>query len=280
MPEEAEAWARYESDDKAMQFLVREGDTAPNYPRLFIVNGKAVATSLALLARPYTGAPPSAVLQLRPWEVVLGVQRLGHWLKVLRFAPPLVDAKQDGSVVPDPSASHTSDAAVAAWARMRQASGGAVQLFPYPLPGGYCSNDRDVLCDASRPVDPICSPLKPRKLCRLSGGCAGADGLACSRESDCGDATPCLMLGHAAIHGRCHLKSEDICLEDGECLGEDDGSTAPCVTAGVCNHDMSKRCRTDEPCRAPGNALDAQADRQCIFGRCSRLSTVGGMRFG
>ena len=75
-------------------------------------------------------------------------------------------------------------------------------------------------------------------------------------------------------------KIKDICLEDGECLGEDDGSTAPCVTAGVCNHDMSKRCRTDEPCRAPGNALDAQADRQCIFGRCSRLSTVGGMRFG
>ena len=275
IPGEAEAWARHESDDHSIPYLIREGDQVPNYPRRFMVNGQSVTKPLPLFAHPYVGAPPSAMTELKPWEIVLGLQRLGRWLRVVRFVPPLIDRKRDGKVK-STADSRTLDAGTLAWAQMRSGSEGAVQLYPYPLPNGYCANDRNILCDASRQMDPICNPTKftSQSFCRRTGHCAGNDRIACSRESDCGNDAPCLVGKQEG--GRCHLNSDSVCVEDTDCLGTDNASTGPCVKQGVCNHDLSKGCETDKDCHGPRPDGDAeeQGERQCIFGRCNRLSTV------
>ena len=275
IPGEAEAWARYESDDQSIPYLIREGDTAPNYPRRFIVNGQSVHKPLPLLAHPYVGAPPSAMTELKPWEVVLGLQRLGRWLRVVRFVPPLIDRKRDGDVK-STAESPTLDSRTIAWAQMRSGTAGTVQLYPYPLPNGYCANDRNVLCDADQNIDQICNPTKftSQSFCRRTGHCAGNNRIGCSRESDCGNDAPCLMNNHAG--GRCHLNSDSVCVDDADCLGEDNASTGPCVKKGVCNHDLAKDCKEDKDCSGPSpdDNAEEQGERQCVFGRCSRLPTV------
>ena len=273
IPGEAEAWARYESDDHSIRYLIREGDRVPNYPRRFIVNGKSVTKPLPLFKHPYVGAPPSAITELKPWEIVLGLQRLGRWLRVVRFVPPLIDRKRDGKVK-STAGSPTSDPKILAWVQMRLCVTSAVRVYPYPIPNGYCANDRNILCDATRDVDQICNPTKfsVQNFCRLAGRCAGNDRIACSRESDCGIDAPCVMIN--LVGGRCHLDSDSICVEDIDCLGEDNARTGPCVKKGVCNHDLTKGCEKDKDCYGRESSAEERGERQCIFGRCGRLPTV------